>query len=116
MPHKSLMLKFVLLSLILKILIILLGLYFAVIVSLPCQDNTGLENQCQSDNKCGDEHEENNGCQPFCNCACCSSAINNHLITLEFSLSFYRKTSPFFYLIEFSYQFLPSIWQPPKIS
>ncbi|MFM9944443.1 MAG: DUF6660 family protein [Bacteroidia bacterium] len=99
-----------------KILITLLCFYFAGIVSMPCQDNVGIENHCQSEDNCGDESDDHNECQPFCNCACCSTVIIDQLVSIEMSAPIVGENSHFLYVIESSSKFLPSIWQPPQLS
>ena len=83
---------------------------------MPCQDNVGIENHCQADDGCNKESEDHNECQPFCNCACCSTVIIDQLVSLEMSVPFIDEGIPFSYVIESSSKFLPSIWQPPQLS
>ncbi len=109
------MIKFVFLPLILKILIALLCLYFVGIVSLPCNDNAGVETHCQTKGSCEDDAEEHNDCQPFCNCACCSSVIIEHLVSIEFIVPIKGENKPFHFVIESASKFMPSIWQPPQL-
>jgi hypothetical protein len=109
------MIKFVFLPLILKILIALLCLYFVGIVSLPCQDSIGGEINCEKQDNCKDETEGHKECQPFCNCACCSSVFIEQLVSIDLIVPHRSENSIFHFVLESSSKFLPSIWQPPKI-
>jgi hypothetical protein len=98
----------------LKILVLLLSVYFAGILSLPCQDNLKEVNSCQTNDCCDGETNEHDACQPFCNCACCSAAIIFHKVILNIQSPLRFETTQFSEMTISSSKFVTAIWQPPK--
>lgn len=97
--------------------------YILSLSFLPCCENDGDAVQnifyAQASDHSGEHHEEE-GCSPFCQCACCGMQAFQYLYQ---RVSLFEKNYPtesirLFSHYQFSYaqEIFLTIWQPPKIS
>lgn len=103
-----------------KILAVLLNLYMALLMLMPCQDRldnqSGSEISFSSEQKskakddCGQEL-----CPPFCSCACCSAGKNLPIVHIQEN----TESSPSLFYTDAMTSAITkqpfAIWQPPKL-
>jgi hypothetical protein len=103
-----------------KILAVLLNLYMALLMLMPCQDSVASASDSEititahkdtgSKDDCGQEL-----CPPFCSCACCSIGKNLPLN----QVTVVTESSPSLFYIDAVISALTkqpfAIWQPPKL-
>ncbi|SIP86311.1 hypothetical protein SAMN05880574_10146 [Chryseobacterium sp. RU37D] len=103
---------------------LLLIIYFAVLVILPCNDAkaqsySGEITKISSYSE--DSHSKDKGdiCSPLCICNCCQMAIGSFKIEPVLNLPKHIKTyfskKILFQKNDFAYLVYDRIWQPPKI-
>ena len=104
-----------------KILAILLNLYMAMLMLMPCQDTLDNSSVAQvsisttkdsnATNDCGQEL-----CPPFCSCACCSIGKNLPISSLV-QVSVKERSGVYTDAITSPLSKQPfAIWQPPKLA
>lgn len=103
---------------IVKILAIILSIYFLALNVVPCSDTGSVEKDFQVvsvvdfDNSHGDECEL---CSPFCNCHCC------HVHTIDFGISEFEPlqtliaSQNFANVNNLGKDLIDSFFQPPRV-
>ncbi|MBA5792545.1 hypothetical protein H1R17_07250 [Flavobacterium sp. xlx-214] len=103
-----------------RFITMLLALFFAFLVTMPCTDGSDHANEtahthCKAHNHSSDEHVDT--CSPFCSCACCGI----HLMVADYSIYHFKTNVSPTYAEIVTYQpqnelgIVHGIWQPPKI-
>jgi hypothetical protein len=107
-----------------KFLTLFFSVYILLLPGFPCSDvaecfdDSKIEIANKSTNHNNHQHE-NDGCNPFCSCACCGQVLFpnhqlNNVVTLK---PIENLRQQFFYKnIFISSDFFGNIWQPPKLS
>lgn len=73
--------------------------------------------QSENADKSSDEESQNHDCNSFCSCACCNIhvVVQQHFIATPSRIVHSESPTPFFPTFQYSFEYLPSIWQPPQI-
>ena len=103
-----------------KILAVLLNLYMAVLMLMPCQDrvdsSSGSETSFSAHQESSTKDDcEQELCPPFCSCACCSIGKHIPIIHIEEIV----ESSPLILYADAMTSEITkqpfAIWQPPKL-
>jgi len=103
-----------------KYFTLVIGLYFAFLALMPCQDKEDVSasevyTSIQKDQSAHNQKEQDS-CPPFCSCYCCSTF---RYIASKVSVTVFSKTVMRLYpdVVVFSVQDQSiKIWQPPRIA
>ncbi|SEB07230.1 DUF6660 family protein [Pedobacter hartonius] len=103
-----------------KYFTIVLGLYFAFLALMPCQDKedvaTGEVFTSIQKDQMAHNQKEQESCPPFCSCYCCSTVRH---ITSKVSVTVFSQTVMRLYpdvaVVPVQEQSI-KIWQPPQIA
>lgn len=89
------------------------------LVSLPCADEivhvekSKLEQSNPQGKPCN--HSEQDGCSPFCVCACCGVVVVMSFVNFDCQPNAIVKTEFLSFYKDFASSFFQSFWQPPKL-
>jgi hypothetical protein len=93
----------------------IIAFYLLLLAAMPCNDNEECENQAKTEQASHTDHEdEEEGCTPFCVCACCPT----HVYVSDLSNG--NLSIPIFSVIsseintEINSFISHTIWQPPR--
>jgi len=79
-----------------------------------CSHHAESENLANDDDN--NDKEENHDCNSFCTCVCCNINIVVHNRPTTVTSIIGHKQHPIsFFFFEYSFEYFPSIWQPPQI-
>ncbi len=100
-----------------------MAIYFTALSIMPCTDGISqIETHTSSevsvsDNHHDHSHNEEDGCTPFCVCACCGTIV---VMPSIFQIGMRRidltSTYQFSYTFDYSFDYNEGIWHPPAIS
>ncbi len=102
-----------------KIFALLLSLFFAVLITVPCNDaNSDFGNELKFEQKHNQDGQHNDICSVFCTCHCCGTVLN----VVHFKIPIPEKRGVIHIAEIPDFQNLSllnipfGIWQPPKIA
>ena len=97
-----------------KLVTLIFAFLILALSSVPCSDTVNeTDNTVQTENH--SDHSDD-GCTPFCTCACCGIAIPFEVLIFENeNLNVTIISHTFKYKTEFTQGFITSIWHPPTV-
>ncbi|RZM25430.1 MAG: hypothetical protein EOO88_19335 [Pedobacter sp.] len=103
-----------------KYLLIIFSLYMTILTLLPCQDGkdvSSVQNGSSAIQKAskGIEHFEEDGCPPFCTCACCSVSRHFPIVKEQATIMAAHVMGYTVYCIPAVSDQAIEIYHPPKI-
>ena len=98
-----------------KIFTFIMTFYLLLLAAMPCSDNEECESQVMTEQTNHSEHEdEEEGCTPFCVCACCPTHIYvSDLLTENLPIPVFSILSSEINT-EIRSFISHAIWQPPR--
>ena len=97
-----------------KFLTLIFAFLILALSSVPCSDKVNeTDNTVQTENH--SDHSDD-GCTPFCTCACCGIAIPFEVLVFEDkNVNTIMVSHHFKYENLFTQDFITSIWHPPAL-
>ena len=107
-----------------KVLRLILTIYFIALLVMPCSDvkaQSSVTSSSQISINTSDSHsdESDDSCSPLCFCSCCQINMTGFniepLVQLPAPINVYFSKKILFHKNNISYKVYDHIWQPPKI-
>ena len=102
-----------------KFIAVIYSVFILYLVTVPCADEvihiekSKLEQSTPQGKPCN--HTEQDGCSPFCVCACCGVVVVMNFINYDCQPNSFIKTEFLSFYKDFTSSFFQSFWQPPKL-
>ncbi|MFK7904810.1 MAG: DUF6660 family protein [Chitinophagales bacterium] len=102
-----------------KILSIILSLFFLTLSVLPCTDAHSCESDNDMESHLQHDHseDEQDDCPPFCLCICCGITFTteNLEVSCETAPSVQNQAYKSRYSFNYAFSFTSSVWHPPSL-